>query len=319
MDENNILDEMLDSTTNEEHVHDHSHDHEPVGVTEPIYGYVPDNNPDDGVVDTVQLARDVVFVGDFDDITASIIHQFENYISTEDRTNYIDIFIEDLNESYRRLNDGEIDIDYDDATEALDIMFQEFIGIVRSLISRRLALGINDNGENLYSDAEIVEILNRVYEYFILRAPHNFKVAIANDVERTIGPRPKTTEPDVSYFNRVIMAMGNYSPLITSITPEDFLKFTADPETIRLFEECVVVGNFMEKYTPKLYENELFTIELINYITSKALFEEDLENLSQPVEEPTSDSDPETLKKQVLGKIYDSIIEKYTLDLRNDE
>ena len=47
----------------------------------------------------------------------------------------------------------------------------------------------------------------------------------------------------------------------------EFLKYRGDQEIIQFFENGKVVGNFLRKYTPKLYQNEEFEVELINYIT----------------------------------------------------
>jgi hypothetical protein len=44
-----------------------------------------------------------------------------------------------------------------------------------------------------------------------------------------------------------------------------------------MYREGKVVGNFLLKYSPKLYQNELFQIELVNHITSERLLGKDFQ------------------------------------------
>jgi hypothetical protein len=41
---------------------------------------------------------------------------------------------------------------------------------------------------------------------------------------------------------------------------------TGGNEVLELYEASKVVGNFLKKYSPKLYANEEFKMELVSYI-----------------------------------------------------
>ena len=68
--------------------------------------------------------------------------------------------------------------------------------------------------------------------------------------------------------------MSLYTPLLT-MTPTEFLKYRGDDDITDLFENGVVSGNFLIKYSPKLYANDEFQVELINHIVMIQTMEED--------------------------------------------
>ena len=56
--------------------------------------------------------------------------------------------------------------------------------------------------------------------------------------------------------------------------------YIKDEDMIDLFESNKVIGNFLRKYSPKLYQNEEFKIDIINNITTYSQFLADLQEAS---------------------------------------
>ena len=199
-------------------------------------------------------------------IMEGIEGQFNDYINIEDTTNYVDVFYEQLHTSYKEAS-NDTETFQEDIIKILDTIQQTFIQKMGELFNTRLTLTIVDIEEDVTDSDDIEFIIRRLYEFFILGARNNFKVAIANDLKA----RSKvdiSAEPRV-YFKALRDSMVDYSPLITTFGPMEFLKYRGDQEIIQFFENGKVVGNFLRKYTPKLYQNEEFEVELINYITMR--------------------------------------------------
>jgi hypothetical protein len=209
--------------------------------------------------------RNNAFVGpvSFDSIIEGLENQFNDYIDIDDNFNYVDIFYNQLHKSYEVLND-DTETFKEEIIAVIDEYHQKFIIKIAELFNTRLTLTIIDIEDEI-SDLNSLEfIIRRLYEFFILGAKNNFKVVIANDIKKRIGAPIQ----DHREYLKVLKAMMiDYSPLITTIPPMDFLKYRGDEEIIQLFEDGKVVGNFLRKYSPKLYKNEEYEVELIIYIT----------------------------------------------------
>ena len=54
----------------------------------------------------------------------------------------------------------------------------------------------------------------------------------------------------------------------------EFLRYIDDNEVFELFNSNKVNGNFLRKYSPKLYQNEDLKVEIINEITLQNVFME---------------------------------------------
>lgn len=229
----------------------------------------------DVVIDYSEMISDTAFKGDFpfDVIIEGIEKQFEDYINMEDKNNYLDIFYTQLHKSYEeiRVNEGEehpVEI-----TDALDEFHQRFVDKMVELFDQRLTLHFPSiASEASISDNDVEFVLRRSYEFFILGARDNFKTVISADVV----PRARDITDDREYFRTVNQLMEMYTPLITNITPIDFLRYRNDLEMIELFENNQIVGNFLRKYTPKLYQNDEYMVEIINHITMIQQFKMDL-------------------------------------------
>ena len=217
-----------------------------------------DYNPD-----YTDLMKDAAFLGEysFDSILDGITDQFENYISTEDRTDYVDIFYNQWRDSVE-----EAMQDYEDhPQEKKEILFENyntFIDTIHRLFRHRLNMNITVLDEETPIDEDDLEILiRRLYEFFVLQARKNFKLILAKKI---LPKLKKIKEKDL--ISQVQDLLEDYNPIITNVVPMDFLKLGKADEIAELFEEGMVTGNFMKKYSPKLYIHDDLELDIINYI-----------------------------------------------------
>lgn len=241
-------------------------------------GNAPADDSIEEVPSTIQYAHLIeehAFLGQypFNVILEGIQKQFEDYINMDDTNNYVDIFFNQLHASYNKvkMNDGEEHPT--EIREVLDNIYKRFIDNIHLLFHDRLTLSIIPIEEGNITDPDVEFIIRRLYEFFILSAKTNFKVVIATDVNALI---KDIGDNDDEYFRVLQGAMDRYSPLVTSVTPTQFLQCRGDQEVYDLFENGRVTGNFLRKYSPKLYQNEDFEVELVNYITMVHQFKQDI-------------------------------------------
>jgi hypothetical protein len=238
---------------------------------------VDDYDYDDKPIDYNQLMQQVHFLGDisFKTIIESIKVQFDDYINMEDTANYVNVFYEQLANSYKALCDNEGEDYPHEVKVCLDKIYDVFTDNILHLFETRLFISINDAENSNREDLQFM--IQRAYEYFILNAKNNFKTVIASSINGMI----EDGLDDDAYFNQVQTLMELFSPLIQKVTPVEFIQLTGDKEIYDLFTNNQIIGNFLRKYTPKLYQNEVFSMEIINYTTMIRLFEEDMKlNLS---------------------------------------
>lgn len=234
----------------------------------------------DQPTDYSEMVEEDIFLGDtpYDVIIEGITNQFNDYINISDPTNYVDIFYNQLNASYESINSDEEEDHPIEKIEALDRIYEKFLNEINDLFKLRLTLVIIDldDGEISSSDKDELEfIIRRLYEFFILDARNNFKVAISSDILHKANNF--MSDSDVEYFKKINTLLDtNYTPLIRGMSPKEFIEYQGDNEIIDLFEDGKVSGNFLRKYSPKLYQNEEFRVELINYITMIQQFKDDV-------------------------------------------
>ena len=221
------------------------------------------------------IIKERAFIGDtpVETIYESIQKQFEDYINMEDNTNYVDVFYKQLMLSYDKVNNDDSEEHPTEIREVLNVIHQEFTDFMQELFSTRLTITIPElEGESILSE-DLEFIIRRLYEFFILGARNNFKSVIATDVRSAI---ENIGDNDDEYFKKLQELMDRYSPLLTTMTPTTFLKYRGDQEVYDLFENGMVAGNFLRKYSPKLYQNDEFLVDLTNYITMIHQFKKDL-------------------------------------------
>ena len=222
------------------------------------------------------VIKDSAFIGEvpFDTIMEGIENQFDDYINIEDKTNYVDIFYCQLDNSYKAVTDNT-ETFQDELLETLDGIYQKFIDKMNELFNTRLTLTISDIEDEIINKTDDIEFtIRKLYEFFILDARKNFKIVIANDAKTKIG----NIKDHKEYLRNLRDIMNNYSPYIITFGPMEFLKYRGDQDIIQLFEDGKVIGNFLRKYSMKLYQNEEFEVELINHITMVKQFKEEVFN-----------------------------------------
>ena len=239
---------------------------------------LPVDSSIDDAESTVQythLIQERAFLGiyPFEVILEGIEKQFQDYINMEDTTNYVDIFFSQLQASFNAVNNNDAEEHPNEIKEVLEINYRKFIDKIKILFNDRLSISIIDIENDNIDDPDLEFIIRRLYEFFILGARNNFKTIIATDllpIVKDIG------DDDAAYFRAIDESMDRYNPLITSVTPTEFLKYRGDQEVYDLFENHRVNGNFLKKYSPKLYMNEDFQVEVINYVTMVHQFKQDV-------------------------------------------
>lgn len=241
-------------------------------------GDFPVDDPISESESTIQythLIEENVFIGiyPFTVILEGIQKQFEDYINMEDTTNYVDVFFNQLRNSYNAIEFDDGEEHPVEKREVLDKIYGQFVSTINNLFNVRVAINMMHVEEENIFDPDLEFIIRRLYEFFILGAKDNFKVVITTDVI----PILKGIGDDDNHFFRTLQgALDRYSPLLTTVTPMQFIKYRGDQEIYDLFESGRVTGNFLRKYTPKLYQNEDFQVDLVNYITMVHQFKQDV-------------------------------------------
>ena len=229
-----------------------------------------DDYDDEGVIDQESIAKQIALVGEYpyDTIKDSIKDQFSNYIKNEDMTDYVDIFYNELEKSYDLINDDNSDLVLDNRDllgDVLNGMNDDFISFMKELFYQYMTITFSDIEEEDYDYENIKNELSVAYDFFILNAKNNFKKAISNDILVRI--KSETFNSDDEYYKRINELMSLYTPLIAAISPLNYIRYIGDDNMLDLFENGSISGNFLRKYSPKLYQNEEFKIEIITNVT----------------------------------------------------
>jgi hypothetical protein len=230
---------------------------------------------DEGIIDQESIAKQVSFVGEFpyDTIKEGLKDQFSNYMSTEDSTDYVDIFYNQLEASYLRIKDDNADLPMDDRelmTAALDEIHNDFISYMAELFNQTLTITFREiNNEEISYDG-IKSAFSAVYDFFILNARNNFIKALSNDIVNRLRKFGDIRDDEV-FFHKINDLMPFYDPIIVSISPNGFIDYLANDdlgESIReMYNDGVFLGNFLRRYSPKLYKNSDFKSEIISNVT----------------------------------------------------
>lgn len=226
--------------------------------------YMNDGKPQD----YTEIIEYSVFLGDvpFATIKENIQTQFEDYINMEDKSDYVDTFYTQWKNSMESIEIG--DDNPDDRVEVLNNIKDEFVSFLLDLFEKRLAITITvvDNPETDEDELELA--FRRLYEFFILHGREYLKYVITTSISRSL---KYVIEDDSQFYNTVSDMLTQYSPLLIAISPLEYIKlvneqFDAD-DVQELFETSQITGNFLRKYSPKLYKNEDFECEIISAIT----------------------------------------------------
>lgn len=224
----------------------------------------------------VEIVSDNIFIGDYplEEILNGLTEQFTDYINLEDTTNYVDIFYVQWEKSIAALEENNGEYHVQDLKEALDNIKDKFLDKINELFERRLTITILAVDDESTPDIDELEIVIRqLYEFFILNAKSNFISVIAGDIAiKLVGVM------DDNEFNaRVKELLNDYSPLIRCMDSRKFLQYCENQDIIDLYDSGQIAGNFLRKYSPKLYQNEELQVEIINEVCMIQSLKHDIE------------------------------------------
>lgn len=217
-----------------------------------------------GSIDYSELVQESAFLGDypFDVILEGIREQFTDYINIEDKTNYVDVFYESIKESYRAVRENDEEEHPIEIIEALDRIKDQFISEIYRLFESRLTISIMVVDDETTEEDEVELAIRKMYEFFILGARDRFKTVIAAGLI----PKLEDIEDDQEFFSKVDELLMDYDPLVTACTPTEFLQLCKDEDILSMYEDGQVSGNFLRKYSAKLYQNDGFKVDVTNHI-----------------------------------------------------
>ena len=231
---------------------------------------------DDGFIDYSEMAEDSVFLGDmtYSAIMDGIKEQFTDYINTEDTTNYVEIFYDQWNNSVEVIQDDDSEEHPQEVMDALNNIKSRFVSELFELFESRLTITIMAVDDELTEEDEVEVVIRQLYEYFILGARDNFKAVISKGIIQHIGLIPG----DTGYNERIDDLLRDYDPLVRCITPTEFIQYTGRLDIVALFDDGQIAGNFLRKYSAKLYQNDEFKVDVINHISTMQNVKEDITN-----------------------------------------
>jgi len=234
-------------------------------MSEEVY----DPDPDE-ISDEVLLEQAFIGTYPYDVIFQSITDQAINYIITEDREDYSSIFISQMSVSMRYFDTEVVDSSTILRERKKDLLLglqEKYVMLLFSLLKSifgvvHIAI---DDGEINYEEQK--DILDKLYDFFIVNARKNIKNAIVQDSLRIIkegdleGVLPATDDECTQAITNILD--HNYSPRITAMTCEQYLKYNEADDILSLYESGVINGNFLNVYATSLYTNEDFMREII--------------------------------------------------------
>ena len=107
---------------------------------------IDDGSAGDEPMDYSELIEKEAFIGEFsfDVIKEGIETQFNNYVSLDDTTNYVEAFYSQLHQSYEAVELDEEEFHRDELREVLDNINDEFNSFIGKLFEQRLTLTLMD-------------------------------------------------------------------------------------------------------------------------------------------------------------------------------
>lgn len=218
----------------------------------------------------------VAFVGEypFEVIIEGLRNQFANYISTEDQADYVDIFYKQYNDSLKLCTEQDFPDEY---IEAVNKYMDKFLAVIQELFSTKLAITLPELEDSTPTSDALEMTIRKLYSVFILNAKETFKKVITNAVIKNIDPSLDNKE----FYDVVRKEIEPYSSAIIVIRPTEFLELCKETDIIEMYKNGTVSGNFLRKYSPRLYKNEEFECDLIAHITSIIEYQKELTNTKE--------------------------------------
>ena len=223
------------------------------------------SDSDDNIT-SEDLLKDSSFIGEipFEVIAEGISQQFMDYIQLNDRTNYVSIFYDQLEKSYQAAEE-EDEEHPEEKFEILGKIHSQFISNMISLIHSKLAIHIPDE-----YDTEIDYIIDVIYEAFILSGHDVFLNIISKDILL------KLEQTELVNEDIIRPMLDDYSPIVLNISPMKFLSYLGNEQLNEYYKNGQITGNFLRRYTPKLYQNKELESEIISTIIMKKQVKEEL-------------------------------------------
>lgn len=244
----------------------------------------PDNElvlSDINFISYSELIESEVFIGvmPLQPLLEGINNQFRNYVNNNDMIDYVNLFYTQLNDSYNEIKNNQDEEHIVEKREVLDKIYNSFIDTMRKLFDLYLTITITDLESDDNTDPDNIQYcIRKIYECFILNANKNFKTALTIDVNNKL--EKGLNEDEI--FTQINIILDDHSPLINML-PDTFLKFSNNQDITDLFENNSIAGNFLRKYTPKLYVNESFKVSLINNIILYYQLQDDLITMNREI------------------------------------
>lgn len=224
-----------------------------------------------------ELIKESVFKGEtpFQVIIEGLTNQFDDYINVEDRTNYVDVFFNQYHDSVNAILTEDADDHPDERKEILDGILNDFIATIGDLFTTRLAIVITPIDEGSSNIDDIESILRALYEFFVIKARDNFITVLSGDINQHL---PKNITDNRQFISEVKTLLTNYMPIITTLSVNDFLKIRGEETLIEMNDNNQWSGNFLKKYSPKLYQNETLVADIISQTAIIYDIKEELNN-----------------------------------------
>ena len=219
------------------------------------------------------LLQDTVFFGYYpiDDLKLRIKEQFENYITMEDDTNFFEIALNSFQYSLEVIN-----VEFDEYTlerkELISNMYLDFINYIIELIETNLTISIPNYELGLLTRTETEYILNEIYKYFILKARKNFKKVITAELK---GQLESLEQNPTKYLEKAQEIIMNYGGLISQVDIEQFLQITKAETIYDLYDSGEIIGNFLRRYSPRLYRHPDYLVEILNQLMIQLYFKDE--------------------------------------------
>ena len=208
--------------------------------------------------DLNDIMRERVFLGDvpYDSIIDGLKYQFDNYLNLEDRSDYVDIYYTQRGMSLSGIRNDDFEEDADILSDIMDNIHLNFIDIIKELFSLKFQIGIPEIEKNPYSDdAEFT--IRKLYDYFILGARSVLTTVISSNIVSRMDHSLLTLNDDnlSKITDEINIKMEDYYGLITILDCESFLKISGNSTIVDMYNQGYFNGNFLRKFSPKLYEN----------------------------------------------------------------
>lgn len=229
------------------------------------------------IADTRIIMYQDAWKGDYslDAIAESIEDQFNTYNNLDDTYNYVKQFYEqlDLSRDVAKYDETVIEDEY---SSTLDKIEDDFIDLLIELFTLRLNIDIVQYDKDNINYDDMRFYIGNIYEYFILGAKYNFIEAITKDY---LNRNKELNLDDDNLLSKVYTDLEIYSPLLVdAITCDEFLTYTNAKVIYPIWDGTEITGNFLQKYSPRLYRNDTLRTNIASNIIQNYMLKKGIES-----------------------------------------